>query len=84
MCVTAGRSERSARRHPLHHECAACVSDLLAHLQHHGRQPVRREVLPLRQQHHGRDVTHQRGEQHVRVHGTGQREHALEKRQDQL
>lgn len=45
----AGGGERPDRRHPLHHERAAGLPDLLAHLQHHGRQPFRREVRPLRQ-----------------------------------
>ncbi|CAG13529.1 unnamed protein product, partial [Tetraodon nigroviridis] len=39
--------ERPGRCHTLHHERATGVSHLLAHLQHHGRQPVCWEVLLL-------------------------------------
>ncbi|KAK7879550.1 hypothetical protein WMY93_033740 [Mugilogobius chulae] len=45
-----GCGKRSDRGHPLHHERAAGLSDLLAHLQYYGRQPFRREVRPLREQ----------------------------------
>ena len=64
----SGGRERSDRGDSLHHERAAGVSHLLAHLQHHGRQPVRRQVRPLCQPHrpHLRGRLHQ---QQVGVRG---------------
>ncbi|KAL0156054.1 hypothetical protein M9458_047300, partial [Cirrhinus mrigala] len=75
--------ERADRRHPVHHERAAGVSDLLADLQHHGRQPVRRQVRPLRQPHrlHLQRLLHQ---QHDRVHGDEQHAVLLDQSQGQL
>lgn len=43
----AGGGECVGWSHPLHLQCHAGVSDLLADLQHHGRELVRREVLLL-------------------------------------
>lgn len=83
VCITAGCSECSAGRHSLHHERATGVSDLLAHLQHNGCQPVRWEVLPLRQQHHRWANAHWCGQQQDRVLGS-EWERSLEKCQDQL
>ncbi len=47
-----GGSECTGWCHSLYFQCAAGVSDILAHLQHYGSQSVCWEVLPLHQHHH--------------------------------
>lgn len=46
----SGGGERTDRRHPVHHERTAGVPDLLAHIQHHGRQSFRWEIREMCQQ----------------------------------
>lgn len=45
-----GGRERPVRCHPLHHERVAGLSDLLVDLQHHGGEPLCRQIRPVRQQ----------------------------------
>ena len=82
--TSPGCGERSAGGHPLHHECAVGLPHLLAHLQHHGRQPVRREVLLLCQHHQRRGLPHQRRQQHDRMPEFDKRQRPLEECQNQL
>lgn len=65
----SGGGERSYRSHPLHLQRSAGVPDLLAHLRHHGSEPVCGEVLPLHQHHHGGSLSHLGGQQQERLHG---------------
>lgn len=50
LCQPGG-GERSDWGDPVHHERAARLPHLLAHLQHHGGQPVCGQVRTLRQPH---------------------------------
>lgn len=78
-----GGGQRSDRGDPVHHERSAGVSDLLAHLQHHGGQPVRWEVWALRQQ-NGLHLQRFRHQQQVWVSGDEQHTVLLDQSQSQL
>lgn len=79
-----GCGERSAGGHSFYHECAFGVPHLLADLQHHGRQPICREVLLLRQYHFRWNLSHRRCQQQVRMSEFGQWQRPLEECQNQL
>lgn len=82
MCCPGG-GQRSDRGDPVHHERSPGVSDLLAHLQHHGSESVRWEVRALRQQNrlHLQRFRHQ---QQDRVSGDEQHTVLLDQSQSQL
>ena len=48
MCADAGRGERVNPSDPGHLQRSARLPRVLAHLQYHGRQPVRRKVSFMR------------------------------------
>ena len=47
---SSGGGRRPGGRHPIHHERPPRLPHLLAHLQHHGREPLRGEVSEMHQQ----------------------------------
>ncbi len=64
-----GGSECTGWCHSLYFQCAAGVSDILAHLQHYGSQSVCWEVLPLHQHHHRGTLPHGCGQQQEWLYG---------------
>lgn len=64
-----GGGERPGGGHPLHLQRSPGVSHLLAHLQHHGGEPVRWKVLLLLQHDVRRNIPSFRGQQQERVLG---------------